>query len=183
MAKRRVATAAAAIVFTTTAPALAAPQWTAGWQTGVCGLSEGTSWGWKDTCWFNALYADVLFGRGRSTDWGIGPHIEAATAGFSDVRLGGGATVQIPFTEHLGTTLSVSGLAMEGDGWAPGIGSTFFIGSRNYNFHSNYGIAAGIVLGMQRRFGARAETTWIAAAQIDLELVAMPFMLLYGATK
>ncbi len=164
-------------------PAVAAPQWTAGWQTGACGLSKGSSWGWKSTCWFNALYADVLFGRERSTDWGIGPHIEAATAGFSDVRLGGGATLQIPLTEHLGTTLSVSGLAMEGNGWSPGIGSTLFIGSRNYNFHSVYGLTAGLVLGMQRRFGDHAETTWIAAAQIDLQLLAMPFLLLYGAMK
>lgn len=168
---------------TTSAPADASPQWTVGWQTGVCGLSKAATWGWKDTCWFNALYADVLFGRKRSTDWGIGPHVEAATAGFSDVRLGGGATVQIPLTEHLGTTLAVSGLAMEGNGWSPGIGSTFFIGSRNFNFHSHYGLAAGLVLGMQRRFGVQAETTWIAAAQIDLQLLAMPFLLLYGATK
>ncbi len=161
----------------------AGPQWTGDLQTGVCGRGAEGDWGWAETCWFGGLYGDVLFGRERSSDWGLGPHLRVATANFGDLRVGGGATVQIPFTERVGTTLSVAALAMRSDAWAPGAGAELFVGARSYDFGDDYGPTAGLVLGAQRRFGDAPEVTWLALAQVDFEYLALPWVFLVNAVR
>src|SRR6185295_510756 len=66
------------------------PEWHTGMSLGVAGT--GTHELWSDTHFFGALRGDVLFGRDRSSDVGIGPALEIGTVGFSDARLMAGGT-------------------------------------------------------------------------------------------
>jgi hypothetical protein len=127
----------------------------------------------------------VLFLRNRGTDMAIGPYLDVATASFHNVDLGGGAEWLIPVRDDLPLVLSAGAFWREGDGrsFTPGMESTLFWGSRSFNFHSWYGLAAGIF----------AQTRWIPQSpatldlvfglQIDAEILALPSILLFEALR
>ncbi len=126
---------------------------------------------------------DVLFLRRHNGEMALGPYVDGATAGFRDVDLGGGLEWLLPLTSDVPLVLSAGGLARDGDGrqWAPGVEGTLFMGSRSFNFHSWYGLAAG----------AFVQTRWIPASpstvdvvvgvQLDLELLALPALFVWDA--
>ena len=126
---------------------------------------------------------DVLFLRRHNGEMALGPYVDGATAGFHDVDLGGGLEWLLPLTSDVPLVLSAGGLARDGDGrqWAPGVEGTLFVGSRSFNFHSWYGLAAG----------AFVQTRWIPASpstvdvvvgvQLDLELLALPVLFVWDA--
>ncbi len=164
-------------------PAVAEPQYNASLVTGVAGLGEGALW--QQTCWWNALHADVLLGRDRSSDLGIGPYVEAGTAGFSDGRFGGGLSLLLPVHPFVPAIVSAGGYGRytEPYGLEPGLEANLFLGSRSYNFHSNYSIGAGFVAGFKYGLGDSKERTVVLALQIDGALMALPFVLLYQSLK
>jgi hypothetical protein len=127
----------------------------------------------------------VLFLRNRGSDMAIGPYIDAATASFHDVDLGGGAEWLIPIRDDLPLVVSGGAFARNGDGraWAPGVESTVFFGSRSYNFHSWYGLAAGLFL--QTRWVPASPSTMdtVFGLQIDGELLALPWVFLFEALR
>jgi hypothetical protein len=126
---------------------------------------------------------DVLFLRSHNGEMALGPYVDGATAGFHDVDVGGGLEWLLPMTSEVPLVLSAGGLARNGDGraWAPGVEGTLFVGSRSFNFHSWYGLAAG----------AFVQTRWIPASpstvdvvlgvQLDLELLALPALFVWDA--
>lgn len=164
-------------------PARAAPQWNAGLVTGVCGTGTRDAY-WQDTCWFNGVRGDLMLGRSRNSDFGIGPHLDLTTAGFEDVRLGGGVTGLVPWHAYFPLVLSVGGYARrDDDRWEPGVAGWAFIGSRSFNYHSSYVMAGGLVAGLQYGLGDSRETAIVIAAQIDGLVLALPFLLAYDAIR
>jgi hypothetical protein len=127
----------------------------------------------------------VLFLRNRGADMAIGPYLDVATAGFHNVDLGGGAEWLLPVRDDLPLVLSAGAFWRNGDdrSWSPGMESTVFFGSRSYNFHSWYGLAAGVFA--QSRWIPTSPSTLdlVFGIQIDGELLALPALLLYEAIR
>lgn len=165
------------------AEALADPQGNVSIISGLCG--EGTRDElWQSSCWYNALHGDYLLGRDRNSDVGLGPYLEVATAGFDDLRLGGGGSVHLPISEYVPAVLSLGGYARLGDDqWTPGLAADLFIGSRSYNFHSAYVMTGGLSLGTRYGLGDSRELTFIIAAQLDSSVLWLPGVLLYNWIK
>lgn len=177
----RLAVASLALAAASGVPAVARadPQWNAALVTGLCGRGDGEAF-WADTCWYNAGRADVILGRNRNADFGIGPHLFASTADFDDLRLGAGATLHVPAHAYVPALLSASGYARSaGASWQPGVAAELFLGSRSYNFHGSYVMATGLVLGYHHGLGATPEHTVVVALQLDGLLTAMPLLLGY----
>ena len=167
---------AATLSFTTAAQA--EPQWNASALTGVCGRGADGAY-WQDTCWYNGVRGDVLFGRKRYSDASAGPFVSVTSAGFDDLRLGGGATLRLPVTKYLPLGLSAGGYARREDSWNPGLSGWLFFGSRSFNFHSSYVMAGGLVLGMEHDLKGPKHNTLVIAAQIDGLVLALPFLIGY----
>jgi len=162
---------------------LFAAEWNASLLTGVCGTGVERQY-WQDTCWFNGLHADVLFGRSRSLDFGAGPFADVTTAGFDDVRFGAGASALLPVHPFLPLVFSAGGYARKSElGWEPGIEGYVFFGSRSFNFHSSYGIAAGLVGGLQFGLGDSRESAIVIALQIDGQILLLPFVAAYQLVR
>lgn len=162
------------------APAYADPQGNVSIISGLCG--EGTREDlWQSTCWYNALHGDVLLGRDRNSDFGIGPYLEVGTAGFDDLRLGGGGSLQIPVHPYVPAVLSLGGYARRFDSqWGQGLAADLFIGSRSYNFHSAYVMTGGVSLGARYGVGDNKELTLIVAAQLDSSVIWLPAVIVYN---
>jgi hypothetical protein len=130
--------------------------------------------------------ADVLFLRDHNGQMALGPYVDGATAGFHDLDLGGGIEWLLPLTTDVPLVLSAGGLARDGDGrsWAPGLEGTVFFGSRSFNYHSWYGLAAGVFA--QTRWvpgsgSAPAMGDLVVGLQLDLELVVLPALFVWDA--
>jgi hypothetical protein len=125
---------------------------------------------------------DLLLLASGPGQMAVGPYVELSTVGFHDVNAGGGAEWLLPFTADFPMVLSAGGF-LRGFGVqpaAPGVEGSVFFGSRSYNFHSFYGLAAGLF----------AQTLWVPAwssvdaivgARIDVEIFALPILLVYEA--
>src|SRR5262249_22746898 len=99
----------------------------------------------------NGLVGDLLFLRRRNRDFGLGPYLEVTTAGFWDLRWGGGATVLVPVTENFPLTLSLG--LVEHRLRAPALSATSFFGARSYNFEGAYNWALGAFANVTRDLG------------------------------
>ncbi len=169
----------AAVAASAPASAAADPQWNAALLTGVCGTGADGAY-WQDTCWYNGLRSDVLFGRARNADFGIGPHAMLTTADFADVRAGAGATLHVPAHAYVPLVVSASAFARHAHArWEPGIAGEIFVGSRSYNFHGSYVMATGLVVGLHQGLGPSRDSAIVIALQLDGLLTAMPFLLGY----
>lgn len=128
---------------------------------------------------------DVLFFRERNADAGLGPYVELLTTSFSDVQLGAGASALLPVHDYLPLVVSAGGYARHTGphGWEPGVASSLFWGSRSYNFHGSYGLAAGLLLEGRFGLGESKETALILGAQVDLAVFALPFLIGYEAIR
>jgi len=127
--------------------------------------------------------ADVLFLRSHNGQMALGPYVDGATAGFHDLDLGGGLEWLLPLTSDVPLVLSAGGLARDGDGrtWAPGVEGTAFLGSRSFNFHSWYGLAAGAFVQTKWVPAFPSTVDMIVGVQLDLELVVLPALFVWDA--
>jgi len=126
---------------------------------------------------------DVLFLRDHNSQMAVGPYVDTASAGLHDLDAGGGIEWLLPLTGDAPVVLSGGGLVRNGDGraWAPGLEGTVFVGSRSFNFHSWYGLAAGVFA--QARWVPASPSTadLVFGVQLDLELVVLPALFLWDA--
>jgi hypothetical protein len=129
--------------------------------------------------------ADVLFLRSRGSDMAIGPYVDAATASFHDFDAGGGIGWLLPVRDDLPFVLSAGAFARTGEGraWAPGLEGTLFWGSRSYNYHSWYGLAAGLFAQVRFVPSAPEQTDLVFGLQVDGELLIMPPILILGLLR
>ena len=131
------------------------------------------------------FHGDVLFFRKSDRDFAFGPYVQALTVAFETFELGGGVSFLIPVTEHFPLVLS-AGLharAFENNGWEPGMHARLWVGSRSFNFHSPYGLAAGLFVEGRYGLGDGQQADILGGAEIDLEIFALPFVLLYNALR
>lgn len=129
--------------------------------------------------------ADVLFLRERGKDMALGPYLDIATSSFNTLELGGGLEWLIPVRDDLPIVVSAGGFERRVPvfGWEPGVVSTLFFGSRSYNFHSWYNLGLGLFVQGRRGLGDAKQTEIIFGAQVDLALLAYPFIFAYEALR
>jgi hypothetical protein len=144
---------------------------------GVAGT--GTHELWSDTHFFGALRGDVLFGRDRSSDVGIGPALEIGTVGFSDARLMAGGTALLPLGDLFAVGLTPGAyLRFVSGEVVGGVAGRAFFGVRAHNYTGSYALATGLVLGLDRDLGFRDEHAVTVALELDGALLALPFVML-----
>lgn len=160
-------------------PAAASPQGHVAIRTSVCGT--GTDALWQETRWCNGVVGDLLFLRDRNTDFGLGPYAEISTAGFWDARYGGGVSALAPVTPDFPLVLSLGAFGHETEALALG-GSAFF-GLRSHNFHGSYNYALGLVVSGYRDLGADRATLVSVGLELDVLLLAAPFVLMAGGLR
>jgi len=135
------------------------------------------------------FHGDVLFFRKSDRDFAFGPYVQALTVAFETFEFGGGVSFLIPVSEHFPLVLSAGLHARAFDnnslgvGWEPGMHARIWMGSRSYNFHSIYGLAAGLFVEGRYGLGDGQQADILGGAEIDLEIFALPFVLLYNALR
>ncbi len=156
----------------------ARPQWSFGAVPAACWSSSQEN---AVPRFCGTLTSDLLLFRERTRDAGLGPYLSVGTFAFRDVRFAGGARGLLPIIEDFPLVLSAGALVHD-DGRYGVDGSAFF-GVRSYNFHGWYNFAAGLVLGVQHTIGEPSETAWTLGARVDGLLLALPFLLAWGALQ
>jgi hypothetical protein len=168
------------------APAAGAePQLTTGLTLGIAGHGVRSEL-WSSTKLTAGLRGQLLFGRDKDASFGVGPYVEAlTTASFSDAQFGGGAALLVPVHPYLPIVLSAGGYAgwRDARGWEPGLAAELFWGSHGYNYHSLYALSAGVFAGGRYALGDSKEVVLLGGARVDLELIALPFLFLWGAIR
>ncbi len=173
------------LIATSSRVAEAGSQLSAGLIGGIAANGE-RSHIWSSTDFAAGIRGDILFVRNRDADFGIGPYVEVlTTTGFSDFQAGGGASLLVPVSQYFPLVLSAGGYASRTAewGWEPGACADVFWGSHGYNYHSVYTLAAGLFVDGRYALGDSHGVSIMAGARIDLELIALPFLLAYEAIR
>lgn len=163
----------------------AEPQGTAGLTIGVAGAGKDRKI-WDDTLFHMGLRGDVLFGRSKNSDFGLGPYAEVSTLAFTEVQFGGGLSVLLPVIDYLPIVVSGGAYGRKGIddfGVEPGVTGQIFWGTRSYNFHANYVMAAGLIGQMRYGLGPSRETSIVLGAQLDLAAMSLPFLFVINAIR
>ena len=126
---------------------------------------------------------DVLFLRERGRDMALGPYVEVLSESFRTLEAGGGVEWLVPVRDELPLVISAGGFARRAPGfpWEPGVASAIFFGSRSYNFHSIYGLAAGVFVQGRYGLGDARQADVVIGVQMDLVLLAYPVIFVYEA--
>jgi len=157
--------------------AKAAPQAHGAVAIGLCAVERETA-RTEFPRFSGVLRGELWFGRERDRDLGLGPLVSLSTASFDRYAVTAGASLVLPISPTYPFILSATGGALETDaGWAPGVEAWLFWGPMSYNFHSSYAMASGLLLGFQTSLGEERLTIVSLNGQLDLGLVALPFIL------
>ena len=168
-------------VYASPATASAGPQWHLALSPGGCYVSESDAAGWA---WCGSLSGHALFARTRDRDFGLGPYARFQAVLDHSVSASAGVSVLAPLSPTFPFILS-AGLVGDtrGGGLSPGVDFSLFWGPSSYNFHSSYSMASGLLVGLQQTWGTASATTLSLGAQLDLALVAIPFIALYEVLR
>ncbi len=164
-------------------------QGTVGLTLGAAGIGLEHRF-WERTVFQMGLRGDVMFGRSKQTDFGVGPYLEVSTHAFDEIQFGGGISTLLPITTALPLVVSAGGYGRYGGRFGaqpyalePGVAGSLFFGSRSFNFHGNYVMAAGLLGQFRYGLGASGETAIVVGAQLDLVALTLPFQLLVNALR
>jgi hypothetical protein len=166
-------------------PAAADPQATVGLTMGAAGAGLNRSI-WATTAFHLGVHGDVLFGRARNSDFGIGPYAEVLTNGFDEIQFGGGISGLLPVLDTFPIVLSAGAYGRQatgGFGLEPGLAGELFFGSRSFNFHAPYVMTAGLIGQMRYGLGPSKETSIVVGAQVDFAILTLPFVFLINAAR
>jgi hypothetical protein len=126
---------------------------------------------------------DILFLREGPRDMALGPYLDVATAAFDTFETGGGLSWLVPI-DATAFVFSAGAFARTSSfGWEPGAAATIFWGSRSFNYHSAYNLTVGLFGQGRYGLGNGHQADAIAGVQIDLEYLALPFLLAYEAVR
>jgi hypothetical protein len=165
--------------------ARADPQATVGLTIGDAGVGYDRHF-WTKNKFHLGLRSDVMFGRSKATDFGVGPYVEVLTHAFNEIQFGGGVSGLLPVLPAFPIVLSFGGYGRKARDMfplEPGITGQLFFGSRSYNFHANYVMAVGLLGQMRYGLGRSKETSIVISAQIDLLVLALPVIFLINAAR
>ncbi len=159
------------------------PQVSAGLTTGVA-FTESRERNGFFPAYHLGVRADALLLRRSPRDMAFGPYLEVFTAAFVTLEAGGGVAWLVP-TGSTGFVFSLGGFGRIGESggtdWNAGASASAFWGSRSYNFHSTYGLAAGAFAQGRQEFGHGGHPSLIVGIQVDFEYLALPLIALYDA--
>jgi hypothetical protein len=165
--------------------AQAEPQGNASLTIGPAAVGEaGTFWDHAEM--HLGLRGDVLFGRTDASDFGAGPYVDVGTFAFDELQFGGGGELLLPVHTYFPFVISGGIYGRIGDddyGLEPGVCAGLFWGSRSYNFHANYVMVGGLLLGYRYGFGESRESSLLIALQGDLAFIGLPFVMLADAIR
>ncbi len=136
---------------------------------------------WEGGEFHVGLRSDVMFLRDSDDHFGLGPYVELGTFAFDEFQFGGGANVLFPIHPHLPLVASVGAFGRVGDdgyGLEPGLAGSLFWGSRSFNFHANYVMTGGLLLGFRQSLGDSRETAFVIGVQLDLAFMGIPLVAL-----
>ncbi|MEO7328084.1 MAG: hypothetical protein ABI193_05875 [Minicystis sp.] len=165
--------------------ARAEPQGTAGITLGLAGAGLDHQV-WDKTLFHLGVRGDILFGREKGTDFGIGPYAEILTHGFDQIQLGAGVSGLLPVIDPFPIVLSVGVYGRRGDdpfGFEPGVTGQLFWGSRSYNFHGSYVMAVGFLGEARIGLGPSKETSFVLSAQLDVVALSLPVVFLASVIR
>ena len=163
-----------------TLPASARPQILAGATTGMA-LTDMRAENGPRVAYHLGARLDLLFLREAPRDMAIGPYVDVVTAAFDTLEGGGGIAWLVP-TGPTAFVFSGGAFARTSRfGWEPGTCATIFWGSRSYNFHSSYALAAGLFAQGRYGFGDGKQADVIFGVELDLQYLALPFVFAYEA--
>lgn len=162
------------------APAYADPQWNVGVVAAGCIVGDQPQI-FERAVFCGNVQADVLLLRESTRHFGFGPYASLGTAAFSDLRVAAGARALFPVLEDFPLVASVGGVLR--DSRDPGVEASLFWGMRSFNFHGSYNMALGLVLSGTHLFDGPRSNAVALGAQVDGAILALPFMLLFGALK
>lgn len=165
----------------TPALAHAKPQYSAGWETGLCGSGSGNTLGFSELGWCNALRADLLLLRERSRDVGLGPSLRLGTISFDDVRLGAGLNLLLPVFESFPLVLEAGPQLRNFE--QPGVYASVFWGLRSFNHYGGYDMNSGLVVTAEHSFADGTPSAIWITARIDAMWLALPFVLGFNALR
>jgi hypothetical protein len=161
----------------------ARPQYSMSGQIGVVGRGDGDR-AWSRTRLDLGVRAEALFGRSNARDFGLGPYAEARTASFAHGDYGGGLVALLPVDMTFPLWCGVGAFGRREEGaWAPGGNAFVGWGSRSFNHHADYGMAYGLLVDARVVRGDRPGFDLIVAATIDLQAVALPFVIAFEAIR
>lgn len=161
----------------------ATPQWTSALTIGggVGNLADSPS---RSAVFHLGAWSDVLFLRDSERAVGLGPYAQVATTAFSTLELSAGPTFLVPLGGPVLQFSAGPNLRAATGGPYGGVLGRIFFGSRSYNFHSIYGFAVGGFLESRVLFGGpKAQTDLVLGAQLDVIVLAMPFVFAYEAIR
>jgi hypothetical protein len=165
--------------------ACAEPQGTAGITLGLAGAGLDRQI-WDKTLFHLGVRGDILFGREKGTDFGVGPYAEILTHGFDQIQLGGGVSGLIPILDPFPLVLSAGVYGRRGTdgyGFEPGVTGQLFWGSRSYNFHGSYVMAVGFLGEARVGLGPSRETSFVLSAQLDVVALSLPAVFLANVIR
>ena len=163
-----------------TLPAAAHPQITGIATTGLA-LTDLRAENGPRVAYHLGARLDLLFLRNGPRDMAIGPYVDVVTAAFDTFEGGGGIAWLVP-TGSTGFVFSGGGFARTSRfGWEPGASASIFWGSRSFNFHSSYALAAGLFAQGRYGFGDGKQADVIFGVELDLQYLALPFVFAYEA--
>ena len=111
------------------APAQADPQATVGLTMGAAGAGLNRSI-WQATAFHLGVHGDVLFGRERNADFGIGPYAELLTNGFDEIQFGGGLSGLLPVLDTFPIVLSAGLIGQLRYGLGPSKETSIVVGAQ-----------------------------------------------------
>jgi hypothetical protein len=169
-----------ALLLTAASPAAAKPQVSAGVTTGAALTDLRVEHGPRVALHLGAR-VDALFFRDAPGDMALGPYVDVATHAFDTFEAGGGLAWLVP-TGATAFVFSAGAFGRTaGFGFEPGVASTVFWGSRSFNYHSTYGIGAGLFAQGRYGLGEGKQADAILGVRVDLQYLALPFLLAYEA--
>ncbi len=127
------------------------------------------------------LRADALFGARSPFAWSVGPFAHVWSDNVDSLRVAAGVSLRVPVHVDLPLVLSVGAMvnALGDAPVGPGLVGRVWWGTRSVNYHSAYGMAAGLWL--EARYtpdGGACDV--VAGLDADLGFVALPAVALWN---
>lgn len=155
----------------------------AGLRAGAAGVGTGSLW--PETVFALGLHGDALFGRRTGKSFAFGPAAGVSTLAFRDLTGSVGASLLLPVHDYLPFVLSAGPTVRHHETFGTNAGAyaSLFWGAKSLNYTSVWGPTAGIVVEGRTTFGGPNDHAVIVSAHLDLELIALPAVLIFNAFR